>query len=113
MVEAYVRGLGRGDFSGVAFASDVILEGPLAPQKVGQEAIDFLSGLFPVMRGAEIKQHIVEGEFVATVFHLRTPNGVTAVFDKFRVVDGQLKEISPYYDPSVLQEAVAQMQESA
>ena len=50
---------------------------------MGQEAIDFLSGLFPVMRGVEIKQHIVEGEFVATVFHLRTPNGVTAVFDKF------------------------------
>ena len=112
VVEAYVRGLGSGDFSGVPFASDVIFEGPLAPRKVGQEAIDFLSGLLPVMRGAEIKQHIVEGDFVATVFHLRTPNGVTAVFDRFRVVDGQLKEISPYYDPSVLQEAVAQMQKS-
>ena len=112
VVEAYVRGLGGGEFSGVPFARDVVLEGPLAPRKVGREAVDFLSGLFPVMRGVEIKQHIVEGEFVATVFHLRTPNGVTAVFDKFRVVDGQLKEISPYYDPSVLQEAVAQMQKS-
>ncbi len=112
VVEAYVRGLGGGDFSGVPFASDVSYESPLTPRKTGQEAIDFLSGLFPLMRGVEIKQHIVEGEFVATVFHLRTPNGVTAVFDKFRVVDGQLKEISPYYDPSVLQEAVAQMQES-
>ena len=80
---------------------------------MGQEAIDFLSGLFPVMRGVEIKQHIVESEFVATVFHLRTPNGVTAVFDKFQVVDGQSKEINPCDDPSVLQEAVAQVQESA
>jgi hypothetical protein len=47
----------------------------------------------------------VEGEYVATVFHLRTPNGVTTVFDKFRVVDGKLKEINPYYDPSVLNAA--------
>jgi hypothetical protein len=58
------------------------------------------------MRGAEVQQHIVEGEYVATVFRLRTPNGVTMVFDKFRVVDGKLKEINPYYDPSVLNEAV-------
>ena len=62
------------------------------------------------MRGAEIKQHIVEGEYVATLFHLRTPNGVTGIFDKFRVVDGKLKEINPYYDPAVLQEAAKQLQ---
>src|SRR5215510_2718808 len=62
----------------------------------------FLAGLFPIMRGADVQQHIVEGEYVATVFHLRTPNGVTMVFDKFRVVDGKLKKINPYYDPSVL-----------
>lgn len=36
----------------------------------------------------------------------RTPNGVTTVFDKFRGVAGKLKEINPYYDPSVLNEAV-------
>ena len=58
------------------------------------------------MRGADVQQHIVEGEYVATVFHLRTPNGVTTVFDNFRVVDGKLKEINPYYDPSVLNESV-------
>ena len=34
-------------------------------------------------------------------------NGVTTVFDKFRVADGELKEINPYYDPTVLNEAVA------
>ncbi len=109
VVEAYIDGLGNGDFSRVPFARDVTYESPLTPQKTGQEAIDFLSGLFPIMRGSEIKQHIVDGNFVATVFHLKTPNGVTAVFDKFRVVDGQLKEICPYYDPSVLTEEVARL----
>ncbi len=112
VVESYIQGLGAGDFSGVPFAEDVILQGPLAPQMTGQEAIDFLSGLFPLMRGAEIGQHIVEGEFVATTFQLHTSNGVTAVFDKFRVLDGQLKEISPYYDPAILAEAVERLEES-
>ncbi len=109
VVEKYIHGLGNGDFAGVPFAEDVTYESPLTPRKKGKEAIDFLSGLFPIMRGAGVRQHIVEGEYVATVFHLRTPNGTTVVFDKFRVVDGKLKEINPYYDPSVLSAAVAQL----
>jgi hypothetical protein len=106
VVESYISGLGKGDLSEVPFAADVSYESPLTARKTGQEAIAFLSALLPIMRGAEIKQHIVEGEYVATLFYLRTPNGVTAVFDKFRVVDGKLKEINPYYDPTVLNEAV-------
>ena len=109
VVESYVYGLGNGDFSHVPFADDASYESPLTPKRVGKEAIDFLSSLFLIMRGAEVQQHIVEGEYVATVFHLKTPNGVTTVFDKFRVVDGKLKEINPYYDPSVLHEAVQQL----
>ena len=105
VVEAYIHGLGDGDFTDVPFAADVTYESPLTPRKTGKDAVDFLSGLFPIMCGAEVLQHVVEGEYVATVFKLRTPNGETAVFDKFRVVDGRLKEINPYYDPTVLKEA--------
>src|SRR5499426_3724006 len=108
VVERYIHGLGNGDFSQVSFADDVSYESPLTPKRTGHDAITFLSALFPIMRGAEVQQHIVEGEYVATVFHLRTPNGVTAIFDKFRVIDGKLKEINPYYDPSILKEAVKQ-----
>ena len=105
VVESYLNGLGGGDFSAVPFADDVSYESPLTPKLVGREAIEFLQGLFPIMRGVDIQQHIVEDEYIATVFHLKTPNGSTAVFDKVRVVDGKLKEINPYYDPSVLNEA--------
>ena len=109
VVESYITGLGSGDFSRVPFSDDVTLEGPLREKVRGQEAIDFLSGLFPIMRGAEIIQHIVEGDYVASLFVLHTPNGKTYVFDKFRVIDGKLAEINPYYDPSVLNEAVASL----
>lgn len=109
VVESYITGLGAGDFSKVPFSENLTYESPLAPKLHGREAIDFLSGLFPLMRGVEIVQHIVEGEYVASVFVLRTPNGKTHVFDKFRVVDGELREINPYYDPAVLNEAVASL----
>jgi hypothetical protein len=107
VVESYINGLGRGDFSQVPFAENVAYESPLTPRRVGRDAIEFLSGLFPVMRGATIRQHIVEGNYVATVFDLHTANGVTTIFDKFLVADGKLQEINPYYDPSILREAVA------
>ncbi len=109
VVESYINGLGAGDFSRVPFSPDITYESPLTPKIQGQAAIDFLSGLFPLMRGSEIVQHIVEGEYVASLFVLHTPNGKTYVFDKFRVIDGKLAEINPYYDPSVLNEAVASL----
>ena len=58
-----------------------------------------LTGLFPAIRDIRIKRHIAEGEFVATEFDFDTTFGVIPVFDCFRVSEGQLKQIRPYYDP--------------
>ncbi len=103
-VEAYLKGLGARDFSRVPFAPDVTYESPLTPKLSGEEAINFLKRLFPIIKGVEIKQHVVEGDHVATIFDLETERGITAVFDCFRVGDGQLKEIRPFYDPSLLRD---------
>jgi hypothetical protein len=109
VVERYVHGLGNGDLTGVPFADCVRFHGPLTDLR-GKDAVDFLSRLLPVMRGAEVLQHIVEGDYVATLFILRTPNGETTVFDKFHVVGGELLDINPYYDPTVLREALQQLE---
>ncbi len=104
VVEAYLKGLGARDFSRVPFARNVTYESPLTPKLSGEKAINFLKGLFPIIKGVEIKQHIVEGDYVATIFDLETERGIIAVFDCFRVEDGQLKEIRPFYDPSLLRD---------
>ena len=105
VVESYVNGLGNGDFSKVPFAPDVTYESPISPKKTGQEVIDFLSGLFPIIKGVQIKQHMVEGEYCATIFDLDTQHGTVYIFDRFLVEDGQLKSINPYYDPAPLKDA--------
>ena len=61
--------------------------------------VDFLSGLFPAIKDIRVKQHIVEGEYVATVFDFDTTFGVIPVFDCFRVSNGKLIQIRPFYDP--------------
>ncbi len=113
VVESYINGLGRRDFKGVPFAESVSYESPLTPRKVGREAIEFLEGIFPIIRGTRVKQHIVEGEYVASVFDLEVTTGTVSVFDKFRVADGTLHEICPFYDPALLNDAVEEMPDSS
>ncbi len=109
IAESYIRGLGSRDFTDVPFAESASYLSPLTPKRVGREAIEFLEGIFPMIRGAEVRQHIVEGEYVASVFDLQVTTGTVSVFDKFRIADGKLHEINPFYDPSLLNEAVQAM----
>lgn len=100
VVEGYLDGLRKKDLSKVAFAPDVTFESPLSAKLIGEQAVaDFLTGLFPAIRDIRVKQHIVEGEYVATVFDFDTTFGVIPVFDCFRVSNGKLKQIRPFYDP--------------
>lgn len=100
VVEGYLDGLKKKDLSRVAFAPDVTFESPLSPKLTGErDVVDFLSGLFPAIKDIRVKQHIVEGEYVATVFDFDTTFGVIPVFDCFRVSNGKLIQIRPFYDP--------------
>ena len=111
VAESYVSGLGNRDLSAVPFAADFTFESPLLPglvgqpRLVGQATIDFLKGLFPLIRGTRIRQHIVEGEYCATLFDFETVHGVIPVLDRFHVVNGQLKLANPFYDPAPITNA--------
>ena len=101
VVESYLNGLARKDLSSVPFAPGVTFEGPLMPKLAGRETIvGFLTSILPLIRGIEIKQHIVDGDYVATVFDMETINGVDHVIDLCHVVDGELKEVRAFYYPS-------------
>ncbi len=114
VAESYVNGLGKRDLTGVPFAPDFTFESPLLPalvgqpRLIGQAAIDFLKGLFPLINGTRIRQHIVEGEYCATLFDFETIHGIIPVLDRFHVVDGHLKLANPFYDPSPITNAADQ-----
>ena len=99
-VEAYLDCFATKDFSKVPFAEDVTFEGPRMPKLTGRATIlGFLTQILPMVRGIQVKQHIVEGDYVATVFDLETVNGVDHVFDRINIVDGQIKAIHAFYYP--------------
>jgi hypothetical protein len=101
VVESYLNGLLRKDLSSVPFAPGVTFAGPLMPKLAGRETIvGFLTSILPLIKGIEIRQHIVDGDYVATVFDMETVNGVDHVVDLCLVVGGELTEIRAFYYPS-------------
>jgi hypothetical protein len=101
VVESYLNGLASKDLSSVPFAAGITFEGPRMPKLAGRETIvGFLTSILPLIRGIEIKQHIVDGDYVATVFDMETVNGVDHVVDLCLVVGGELTEVRAFYYPS-------------
>ena len=65
----------------------------------GRDAKGLLISILPMVRAVHVKQHIVEGNYVATVFDMETVHGVDHVFDRIQVVDGEIKGIHTFYYP--------------
>ena len=98
LVEAYLDCFATKDLSKLSFAEDVTFEGPRMPKLAGRETVfGFLTQILPMVRNIQLKQHIVEGEYVATIFDMETVNGVDHVFDRIHIVDGQIKSIHAFY----------------
>jgi ketosteroid isomerase-like protein len=99
-VEAYLDCFATKDLSKVSFAEDVTFEGPRMPKLTGRQTIlGFLTSILPMVKGIQLKQHIVEGDYVATVFDMETANGVDHVFDRIHILDGEIKAIHTFYYP--------------
>jgi hypothetical protein len=104
VVEAYLKALVSKDISKVPFATDITFEGPRVPPLAGREVVvGFLKMILPAIKDIQIKQHIVEGDYVATVFDMETTDGIDRVFDRIRLLDGEVKEIHSFYYPRPLQ----------
>jgi hypothetical protein len=99
-VEAYLDCFETKDLSRVPLAENVTFEGPLVGTLAGRQSVTaFLASILPMVKGVHVKQHIVEGNYVATVFDMETINGVDHVFDRIQVVDGEIKGIHTFYYP--------------
>ena len=62
----------------------------------------YLKRVADSVRTIAVRQHIVEGDWVATLFDEETANGPVSVFAKFEVVAARIREVSVFYDPRAL-----------
>ena len=99
-VEAYLACFETKDLSKVPLAENVTFEGPLVGTLIGRQTVKvFLARILPMVKGVHVTQHIVEGNYVATVFDMETLNGIDHVSDRIQVVDGEINDIHTFYYP--------------
>lgn len=117
-IEHFLAGLTSNDFDKMPFADDIVLISPIDPEHpvVGKSAAaEFLrKRVFPriPVRRAEVERHLVDGDCVGTLWKATfAPAGATEVvvpiFDFFRIENGKIRELRPYFDPKPLKEAAA------
>lgn len=103
VVLSYFDGLAKAQLHAIPFAPEVSFESPVSAPIRGATAVRaFLEGVLPAIRGIEVQQVIVEGELAAVRFTLETNHGLIPAFDFFRVVNGEIVEARPFYDPRPL-----------
>ena len=99
MVEAFFRGIEAKDVARLPIDADLTVESPLTRPLRGQPALEYLKAVAAGVKTIVTRQHIVEGDFVATLFDEDTIHGLLPVFAKFQVVSGRITDIRVFYDP--------------
>ena len=105
VLDAYAQAMKTGDYSRVRFTPDVTFVGPLTNGAIIGEAQvkDFLRKVSTGVRDIRVKRQIIDGEFASVIADLETKEGNVVPFSEFfRVVDGRIAEIRPYFDPRPL-----------
>jgi hypothetical protein len=101
VVDRYFKGLIDKDLTSVPFAANISFEGPLMPKLTGRDTIlGFLNSILPMIKGNQVKQHIVDGDYVVTVLDMETVNGVDHVVDVCLIVNGEIAEVRVFYYPT-------------
>ena len=107
IVESYLDALRTKDLSKAPVAPDIYFEDPLTTSATGVKAwTEFVSSMLPALRDVRAKQHIAEGEHVATLWEADTVWGVIPIFEHFRIREGRIKEARAFFDPRPITNAV-------
>jgi Domain of unknown function (DUF4904) len=103
LLEAYIDSYKSGDWGQVRFAAEVTFEGPLTNGKLlGKPGVQkFLSNVHA--KDVRVKRQIIDGQFACVLADFETTEGTVVPFcEFFRIREGQIAEIRPYFDPRPL-----------
>jgi limonene-1,2-epoxide hydrolase len=99
-VERYLDALRSKDLSRAPLADDIFFTDPLVGEMTGVQAWHgFIEGMLPAIKDVRVKQHVADGDLVATMWEADTVWGVIPIFELFRVADGRIKEARAFFDP--------------
>jgi hypothetical protein len=107
IVESYLDAIRAKDLSTAPVDQEIQFEDPLTTPGSGIKAwTDFVSGMLPALSDVRVKQHIADGDHVATLWEAHTIWGVITIFEYFRIEQGSIKEAKAFFDPRPITNAV-------
>ena len=99
VVESFLGCMASGKLDGLPVSPELTVESPLTPKLSGDAAMQYVKAVAAGTTSIRIVQHIVEGDYVATVSENQTVNGSLSVFARFQIEAGRIKDVRVYYDP--------------
>jgi hypothetical protein len=105
IARTYVEALQAKDLQIARLAPDVRFEGPLVEQPLTSrsELEKFLAGILPAVKEIQVRKEFGTETDVCIQWDLVTMDSkVVPILEYFRVADGQIQEVRPYYDPRPL-----------
>ncbi len=107
IVESYLNALKTKDLSTAPVSQEINFEDPLTPPRSGIRAwTEFVSSMLPGINDVRVKQHIADGDRVATLWEVDTVWGVIPIFEYFRISDGLITEAKAFFNPRPITDAM-------
>jgi hypothetical protein len=105
LITRYINALESGDLSDSLFTPDVTLSTPFLeiPVTGREEVMDALKEISRGVDNIKILSFLVEGQFACAVIEFKSKKGITVeMCDTYRISNGRLAEMHPYFDPRPL-----------
>ena len=73
----------------------------LSPRKIvgRQNVTEYMLSVMPGFNAVEIERHLVDGEYVATLWKAHTVWGTMPACSVFRISEGLIAEVRSFFDP--------------
>lgn len=98
LVETYFDCFVRNEFDAIPIAPDYTGRTPFARELSGEAAVNYFKLAASHVTSIRIRQHIVEGNRVATLLEEETADGQLEVMAMFEIRDGLIKNVVVSYD---------------
>ncbi len=99
VVESFLNCMASNELDRLPIDPEFTVESPLITKLSGQAAMAYVKAVAASTTGIRVVQHIVEGDYVATLTENETINGSLPVFAKFQIESGRIKDVRVFYDP--------------
>ena len=99
LVESFLNCVASGELDRLPVATEFAVESPLTQRLSGEAATEYVKAVAAGTKSIQVVQHIVEGDYVATLSENETINGPLSVFAKFQIESGRIKDVRVFYNP--------------